>query len=109
MKYIRRMGVTMKDYVYKMLKKSLKNDYLAESVLKRFTAFKILNNNRDFNWDYEQSKCNMVHEMVKARKEYNHKSILKAYKEQMKKAPYLWYDEFQSRAKHILKNYSRKD
>lgn len=99
----------MKDYVYKMLKKSLKNDYLAENILKHFTAFKILNIDSDFNWLYEGNKCEMVHELVKARKEYNHKSILRAYKEQMKKTPYLWYDEFQNRAKYILKNYSKKD
>ena len=98
----------MKDYVYKMLKKAIKNDYLAESVLKHFDAFKILNNNSDFNWLYESGKCNMIHDMVKARKACIHKSILKAYKEQMKKTPYLWYDEFQIWAKYILKNYSRK-
>ena len=94
----------MKDYVYKMLKKALKNDFTAEQVLKRFSAFKILNINRDFDWHHEQSKCNMIYELVEARKEYNHKSILVAYKEQMKKTPYLWYDEFENMAKRIIKS-----
>ncbi len=94
----------MRDYVYKMLKKALKNEKVAQAVLTRFDAFRILNINRDFNWPYEQSKCKMIWELVEARKEYNHKSILRAYKEQMKKTPYLWYDEFEEQAKSILRN-----
>ena len=93
----------MADYVYKMLKKALKNENTAKAVLERFNAYRILNINRDFNWSYEQSKCKMIWEMVEARKEYNHKSILRAYKEQMKKTPYLWYDEFEEQAKSILR------
>lgn len=95
----------MRDYVYKMLKKSLKNEALAEAVLRDFRALRILSNCADYDWMYECSKCNMVCEMVEARKQYNHRSILKAYKDQMKKTPYLWYDDFMVAAKNILKHY----
>ena len=94
----------MTSKVYKMLKKALKDDIVAKAVLTSFNAYDILSIARDWNLDYEQNKCNMIHDMVKARKEYNHKSILKAYKKQMKQTPYLWYDEYEDRARKILKN-----
>lgn len=94
----------MPSKVYKMLKKALKNDTVAEAVLNSFNAYKILNPNLDWDWDYEESKCKFIHEMVEKRNEYTHKSILAVYKKQIKKTPYLWYDEFEKQARRILRN-----
>lgn len=90
--------------VYKMLKKALKNDIVAKAVLISFNAYKILNPNSDWDWDYEESKCEFVREMVEQRNKYTSKAILIAYKKQMKQTPYLWYDEFEHMARNILKN-----
>ena len=97
----------MGDKVYKMLKKALKNENVAQEVLERFHAINILNINRDWDWGYEEAKCSWVNELVQARTAYTHRSIRSAYKQQMKKTPYYWYDEFNDMALNIIKS-SRK-
>lgn len=89
--------------VYKMLKKSLKNDKLASAVLNRFNARRILNLNRDFDWQYEQSKCDYIHHLIKERNNYSRKTILKAYKRNVRS--YWFYEEYEIVAKVILKNW----
>ena len=93
----------MKDYVYKMLKKALKNDFIANEVLTKFNAYLILDNNRDFYWYYEQNKCNWICKLVVAKKNYSHKLILASYKKQIKDTHCFWYEEHNDKAKEILK------
>ena len=97
--------------VKRMLYKALKNDEFAKVVNEHFCLVGInggiLNLNSDFDWSYEQSKINFIKELIGYRHDYTIRAIKVAYKEQMRKTPYLWYDEFRSRARYILKNWRR--
>lgn len=95
-------------YVKKMLFKALKNNDLAEVVKKEFSLFglsPILKIDRDFDWNYEQSKIDWIKHLIDAKKEYSIKAIKKAYKEHTKKHNYLWYEEYENKAKYILSNW----
>lgn len=95
--------------VKRMLYKALKNDRFAKVVNENFRLVGIgggiLNLNSDFDWHYEQSKINFIKELIEARHDYTIRSIKAAYRKQMKETPYLWYDEFRSRARYILRHW----
>lgn len=97
------------DAVKRMLYKALKNDRFAKVVNEHFCLFGIgggiLNLNRDFNWNYEQSKINFIKELIEGRHNYTISSIKAAYRKQMRETPYLWYDEFTSRARYIIRHW----
>ncbi len=97
--------------VKRMLYKALKNNEFAKVVNEHFCLVGInggiLNLNSDFDWSYEQSKINFIKELIEERDKYPIKFIKDVYRKQMRRTPYLWYDEFRSRARYILKNWRR--
>ena len=97
------------DVVKRMLYKALRNDGFAKVVNEHFCLFgfygEILDLDRDFDWNYENNKIKFIRELIEDRHEYTIRSIKAVYRKQMKETPYLWYDEFKSRARYILKNW----
>lgn len=97
--------------VKRMLYKALKNDEFAKVVNEHFCLFgfygEILDLNKDFNWRYEQSKIDFIRELIEDRHKYTIRSIKAVYRKQMRETPNLWYYEFESRARYILRNWRR--
>lgn len=70
-----------------------------------FNAFKILANNKDWNWDYECSKCDWIINYIELPKAVRFKTIKKHFKEYINKV--CFYDEFFNKAKYLIKRYKQ--
>lgn len=95
------------DIIKRMVCKALKNDKFAEAVKEQFTLGLILSFNRDWDWGYEDSKIRFIHSLIDSRDKYSYGALKKAYKDQMKQTPYLWYDEYKNQARHILRTWRK--
>lgn len=87
----------------KFIKIARKN--MPNTLYKKFDAFNILPNYQDWNWNYEDSKCEWIIRYIEFPKGYPFKWIKKDFKKYINKMCY--YDEFIDKAKQLIKEYKK--